>query len=78
MKLPFDYVARHVDNLFEESEKLLDDAEIDKYCQLVSAFIIACGWDETEFWRVMYGHDSDNNHHEGLSQSDKEWLNQLN
>lgn len=57
MKLPFDYVARHVDGLFEESEKLLDDSEIDKYCELISTFITACGWDETEFWKIMYGHN---------------------
>jgi hypothetical protein len=55
MKLPFEYVSRHVDELFSKSENLTDDAEIDKSCQLVSAFIIACGWDETEFWKIMYG-----------------------
>lgn len=56
MKLPFEYVARHVDELFSNSDQLVDDAEIDKSCELVSAFIIACGWTEVEFWRVMYGH----------------------
>jgi hypothetical protein len=58
MKLPFDYVAKHVDALFSESEELTNDAEIDKSCELVSTFIKACGWDEIEFWRIMYGHDS--------------------
>lgn len=69
MKLPFEYVSRHVDEMFSKSEDLTDDAEIDKSCELVSAFIIACGWDETEFWRVMYGHDSP---------TDQEELSQLN
>lgn len=73
-KLPFDYVSRHVDDMFSKSENLDDDAEIDKSCQLVSEFIKACGWDETEFWRAMYGHDSPE-HYEGLSKED---LNKLN
>lgn len=69
MKLPFDYVSRHVDALFSESQDTDDEAEIDKSCELVSAFIIACGWDETEFWRMMYGHDLP---------ADQEELNKLN
>lgn len=69
MKLPFDYVSRHVDALFSESEDIDDEAEIDKSCQLVSAFIIGCGWDETEFWRMMYGH---------TPQANQEELNKLN
>lgn len=69
MKFPFEYVARHVDELFSNSEDLTDDVEIDKSCELVSTFIKACGWDETEFWRVMYGHNP---------QADQEELNQLN
>lgn len=55
MKLPFEYVSRHVDQMFSKSEDLTDDEEINKCCELVSAFIIGCGWEEAEFWRIMYG-----------------------
>lgn len=68
MKLPFEYVARHVDELFSKSEDV-SDTEIDKSCQLASTFITACGWSETEFWRVMYGHNP---------QADQAELNKLN
>lgn len=57
MKFPFEYVARHVDELFIKSEDI-SDVEIDKSCQLASTLITACGWSETEFWKVMYGHNS--------------------
>lgn len=43
-KLPYQYVAKHVDEMYDSHMHLSDEAEIDKHCELISAFIQACGW----------------------------------
>ena len=64
MKLPFEYVERHIeemsishDDLIISGDDLVDEVELDKQCELISAFIIACGWTEDEFWNLKYGNE---------------------
>jgi len=54
-KLPYDYVTREVDKLYE---KRFDDSEVDainKHCEFIADFIRACGWTEEEYIRAMMG-----------------------
>lgn len=52
-KLPYQYVAKIVEEMYEKNVDLTDDAEIDKCCEFISAFIQACGWDESELMGIM-------------------------
>jgi hypothetical protein len=57
-KLPYQYVARHVEELYEKHIHTADETEINKSCELISSFIKACGWDEDELLRMMHTADS--------------------
>lgn len=54
-KLPYEYVNREVDKLYE---KRFEDHEVDainKHCEFIAEFIRACGWTEDEYIRAMMG-----------------------
>jgi hypothetical protein len=54
LKLPFDYVDREVDKLYQ---KEFDSSEVDainKHCEFIADFIRACGWTEDEYIRAMF------------------------
>ncbi len=61
MKLPFEYVARYIEEIANSHDDLVDDlvdeSEIEHQCELISTFIIACGWTEDEFWNLKYGNE---------------------
>lgn len=54
-KLPYDYVTREVDKLYEKRFDEKDLVSIDKHCDFIREFINACGWTEEEYIRAMMG-----------------------
>jgi hypothetical protein len=55
IKQPLQYVTRELDKLYEKEFPLSDVEGINKHCEFISAFIHACGWDETEITNAMFG-----------------------
>jgi hypothetical protein len=53
MKLPYMYVSREVDKLYEK--QFDDDVSIENHCDFIVAFLYACGWTEEEYIRAMFG-----------------------
>lgn len=54
MKLPFEYVSREVDKLYDQ---VIDQSDIDginKHCLFILDFIHACGWREDDLLNQMY------------------------
>lgn len=54
-KLPYEYVSREVDKLYEKEFDPSDTETINKHCEFIVDFIRACGWTEEEFIRAMFG-----------------------
>jgi hypothetical protein len=54
-KLPYEYVALHVDRLYEKKFEDHEDDAIHKHCEFIAEFIRSCGWDEDSFIRAMFG-----------------------
>lgn len=54
-KLPYDYVSKKVDELYEKQFSPNDLASIEKHCEFIASFINACGWTEEEYIRAMFG-----------------------
>lgn len=50
-KLPFDYVDREVEKLYDK--KL--DGPLDDHIAFIATFIQACGWTEEDFNDTKYG-----------------------
>lgn len=55
MKLPYDYVSREVDLLYDKKFDDNDLNGINNHCDFIRAFINACGWEEDQFIQVMMG-----------------------
>lgn len=53
-KLPYDYVSREVDKLYEKNFDEKDLVSIDEHCAFIATFINACGWTEDEFHNFKY------------------------
>lgn len=60
-KLPYEYVSREVDKLYEKQFDEKDIEGINKHCDFIREFINACGWDEIDYIRVMMGFEEPNN-----------------
>jgi hypothetical protein len=54
-KLPYAYVSREVDKLYEKKIDLSDEDVINKHCEFIVTFLHACGWSEDSYIRVMMG-----------------------
>lgn len=54
MKLPFEYVAREVDKLYDKSFEQSEVNAINEHCEFIRDFIHACGWSEDELLAAMY------------------------
>lgn len=52
MKLPFEYVNREVDKLYD---KPLGNDRLEDHIAFIASFIEACGWSEDEFNDAKYG-----------------------
>ncbi len=57
MKLPFSYVEKHVDKLYEKHYAEHDVKSINEHCDFIGKFIESCGWDQHNFTRVLMGFD---------------------
>jgi hypothetical protein len=55
MKLPYDYVSREVDKLYDKQFDENDVDSINKHCDFIRDFINACGWTEEEYLRALFG-----------------------
>ena len=51
MKMPYEYVDREVEKLYDK--KL--DGPLEDHIAFIATFIEACGWTEKEFQDVKYG-----------------------
>lgn len=47
MKLPFALVALEVEKVYSS---IIQESQLDTQCRVISTYLEACGWDETEFW----------------------------
>lgn len=54
-KLPYDYVSKEVDKLYEKEFSSKEYEAINKHCEFIADFIRACGWTEENFIRAMMG-----------------------
>jgi len=63
-KLPYEYVFRQVDKLYEKHFYFdeLDPEDIDRNDKAIGAFIRACGWTEEEFIRAIFERGIPSNH----------------
>lgn len=55
IKLPYEYVSKEVDKLYEKQFNIDNQLGIDKHCEFIADFINACGWTEENFVRAMFG-----------------------
>lgn len=54
MKLPYTYVSKQVDILFEKRFEKNQELEINQYCDFIIAYIEACGWSTDDFIEAMW------------------------
>jgi hypothetical protein len=54
-KLPFQYVFREVEKLYEKQFDESNVKGIEAHCEFIVAFLHACGWTEEEFQRADFG-----------------------
>lgn len=57
MKLPFSYVEKEVDKLYEKHYAEQNLKGIHEHCDFIGKFIEACGWEQNNFARVLMGFD---------------------
>jgi len=58
-RLPFAYVSKQLDSLYEKKFDLNDEAAINKHCEFIQAFIDSCGWETDDYIRVMMGFETE-------------------
>lgn len=61
IKLPYEYVTREVDKLYEKEFDENDLGGIDAHCAFIVEFLNACGWTEDSYIRAMFGFESIDN-----------------
>ncbi len=54
-KLPYEYVSKQVDLLYDKKIDPDDDDSISQHCEFIADFINACGWTEEAYIRAMMG-----------------------
>jgi hypothetical protein len=52
LKLPFSYVCRQVEELFDKPLEDDKPETLHKQCVFIAEFIEACGWTEDEFYQL--------------------------
>jgi hypothetical protein len=57
IKVPFVYLSKQVDELYDKQFSLNDNKGIENHCEFIVAFINAAGWSEEEYIRAMFGFD---------------------
>jgi len=58
-RLPYTYVLKHVDKLYEKKFAEHDIKGINDHCEFICAFIKASGWSEDDFIRASMGFQVD-------------------
>jgi len=53
-KVPYAYLYKEVDKLYDKKFDEDDLTGIDKHCDFIVAYLHACGWDEESFIRAMF------------------------
>jgi hypothetical protein len=56
-RLPYAYVTKHVDEMYDKPLESKTDEAINKHCELIQDYIVACGWDIEDYIRVMMGYE---------------------
>lgn len=55
IKMPFEYVSRELDKLYDKEFDESDTEGINKQCEFIQAFIEACGWSSHNYINAMLG-----------------------
>lgn len=58
-KLPYSYVSKHVDKMYEKPIDINDLETVSKHCEFIQEFIIACGWEMDDYIRTMMGYEEE-------------------
>lgn len=56
-KLPFEYVSKHVDALYDKPLDKGDPNALDKHIEFIVSFLHASGWNEESWTRATFGFD---------------------
>lgn len=51
--MPYDYLTRELDKLYEREIPVEDTDAINKQCEFIQVFIEACGWTTQEYVDTM-------------------------
>lgn len=54
-KLPFSYVSKEVDKLYDKPLDKNDPNALDKHIEFIVAFLKGCGYDEESYTRASFG-----------------------
>lgn len=60
-RLPFAYLSKEVDRLYEKQFDYNDIKGIEAHCEFIVAYIRANGWTETDYTRAIMGVELENN-----------------
>jgi hypothetical protein len=58
-KMPYSYVSKELDKLYEKQFPVSDVEAINKHCEFIGDFIRACGWTEDELIEMTMGFKPD-------------------
>lgn len=59
-RLPFAYLSKEVDKLYEKQFDTNDIKGIEAHCDFIAEYIRACGWSEEDYIRAIMGFELDN------------------
>lgn len=54
-KMPWEYVSREIDKLYEKEFSPEDTTSIEEHCISIVEFLYACGWTEEEYFDAYSG-----------------------
>lgn len=54
MRLPYNYVSRQVDILFERQFELNQVDDINAWCDFIIGYIESCGWNVNDYVEMMW------------------------
>jgi len=54
-KLPFEYVSKEVDKLYDKPIDKGDVDGLDKHIKFIVDFLYSCGYSEEDYTRAMFG-----------------------
>jgi hypothetical protein len=54
VKLPYEYVSKHVELLYQKQFKSHQISEINQWCDFIIGYIELCGWTTEEYIIAMF------------------------